>query len=101
MDRLGRVVEEKGFRMRRFQERQRLVAENVGHVAGGLHLAAVDIQFGVKTRTLSLEANPSIETWTPRGVVSHMPFPHESGLITGTLERLGEGDECVAGRAAI
>ena len=78
-----------------------MLVENVGYVAGGLNLLAVDVEQRIDISALAFDADPVVEART-RGIIdAHVPLADEGCFVASVVEQPGPGDEGVALRTAI
>lgn len=88
MRRLVLVHQEEGFAVVPFflQPLESLVGDDIGRVAGVMHLAVGGVHPRVVVRALALQHMPVVESGR-RG--AEMPFSDNGRLVTGSLEQLG------------
>src|SRR6185436_20987477 len=86
---------------RLLQEFQRMLMKHVGDVPCFLQRASIDIQFRIILTSLSFETRPKVPTWSAGVVIAHMPFTHESRLITRVMQQSWKRGQLVTLRTAI
>jgi hypothetical protein len=79
-----------------FDELGGVGGEDVGDVAGGFGLLAVDVEGGIVVDALALEGDPAVEAGAGGGVVPHVPFAEVAGFVAASTEKFGEGFELEA-----
>src|SRR5262245_59830081 len=82
------------------QEGERVIGEDVCHIAGNLLTMAVVVNLGIQIDALAFDADPIIDPWPWIIIEPHVPFADESRIVAGVVQESRKGDELVALRVA-